>query len=134
MASTTYATMHSDHRQWSSDNDMWRCDISKWQEDLKRGIAELRKSEPGFREHETALRVHAAAIRLRGQELAEHEHSLAEYARGENEAKLSFLAKAHEKEAAKHLQQREAHERIKRHHRDLIAHVRSLHNALAKPV
>jgi hypothetical protein len=124
--------MHQDHKQWLSDNDMWRCDISVWQEEFKKAAADLKQIEAAVKEHEKALQVHAAAIRLREQELAAHEHALAEYERGETGAELIVLAKAHDKEAAKHVQQRDAHERIKRHHHDVIAKVSLLNKALTK--
>jgi DNA-nicking Smr family endonuclease len=124
--------MHQDHKKWLSDNDMWRCDISAWQEEFRQAAADLKEIETAVKEHEKALQTHAAAIRLREQELAAHEHALAEYERGETGAALIALVKTHEKEAAKHAQQNDAHERIKRHHHEVIAHVSLLRKALAK--
>jgi hypothetical protein len=124
--------MHQDHKKWLADNDMWRCDISVWQEQLRKAAAQLNQIESAVKEHERALQTHAAAIRLREQELAAHEHALAKYERGETGAELISLVKAHEKEAARHAQQNDAHERIKRHHHDVIAQVSQLCKALAK--
>jgi hypothetical protein len=132
MSTVTHATMHQDHKRWLSDNDMWRCDISAWQEEFKNAAAQLKEIEPAVKEHERALQTHAAAIRLRGQELSAHEHALAEYELGEIGTELIPLAKAHEKEAAKHAQQQDAHERIKRNHHNVIAQVSLLKKALAK--
>jgi hypothetical protein len=132
MATVTHATMHQDHRQWLSDNDMWRCDISAWQEEFKTAAAELKQIESVIKEHEKALQVHAAAIRLRQQDLAAHEHVLAEYERGDTGAELISQAKGHEKEAAKHGQQRDAHERIKKHHHEVIAQLNVLRKTLAE--
>jgi hypothetical protein len=132
MATVTHATMHHDHTQWLSENDMWRCDISAWQEEFRKAAADLKEIEATLKEHEKALQVHAAAIRLRGQELASHEHALAEYERGETGTELIPLAQAHDKEAAKHTQQHDAHERIKRHHHTVMAQVSMLHKAVAK--
>jgi hypothetical protein len=124
--------MHQDHKRWLSDNDMWRCDISAWQEEFKKAAADLKQIGAAIKEHEKALQVHAAAIRLREQQLAGHEHALAEYERGETGTDLIPLAKAHEKEAAKHAQQHDAHERIKKNHHNVIAQVSLLKKALAK--
>jgi hypothetical protein len=126
--------MHHEHRQWLSENDLWRCDIGSWQEELRRAVVGLKEIEAALKEHETALQTHAAAIRLREQELATHEHALAEYERGEAGAELLGLARTHKAEAAKHAQQRDAHERIKRHHHEVIAKMSLLHKALAKAV
>jgi hypothetical protein len=134
MATVTHATMHHDHKQWIDDNDMWRCDISAWQDEFKKAAAGLKEIESALKEHERALQVHAAAIRLREQELAAHEHALAGFERGETGAELISLAQTHDKEAAKHAQQRGAHERIKLHHHEVIAQVSSLRKALAKGV
>lgn len=134
MATVTHATMHHDHRQWLSDNDMWRCDIANWQQEFKKVAADLKQIEAALKEHEQALQVHAAAIRLREQELAAHEHALAEYERGETGAELISLAQSHEKEARKHAQQCDAHERIKRHHHEVVAKVGLLHISMGKPL
>ena len=132
MPTATHATMHQDHRQWLSDNKMWRCDIAAWQQEFKTVTQELRQIETALKEHEQALQVHAAAIRLREQDLAAHEHALAEYERGEAGEQLIPLARAHDQEAAKHVQQHEAHERIKRHHHEVLAKVVELRKSLAK--
>ena len=134
MATVTHATMHCDHKQWISENDMWRCDISSWQEELRQAASHLAEVEAALKEHEKALQVHAAAIRLRQQDLAAHERALAEYEGGETGAELIALAQSHGTEASKHSQQRDAHERIKRHHHAVIAQVNSLRKALGKPL
>jgi hypothetical protein len=123
--------MHQDHKKWVSDNDMWRCDISAWQEEYKKAAADLKEIESALKEYEKALQTHAAAIRLRQQELGAHEHALAEYERGETGGELVGLAKTHEKEAARHAQQHDAHERIKQHHHNVIAQLALLRKALA---
>jgi hypothetical protein len=122
--------MHQDHTQWTSENDMWRCDIHAWQDEMKKATAELKNVEAALREHEKALQTHAAAIRLREQELGSHEHALVEYERGESGGELIALAKAHEKESAKHAQQRDAHERIKKHHHAALGQMAKLCKAL----
>lgn len=134
MATVTHATMHHDHRQWQNDNDMRRCDIAAWQEEIKTAAAELKEIEAAIKEHESAMQVHAAAIRLRQQELMAHEHALVEYQRGETRAELISLAQAHDKEATKHKQQLDAHERTKRHHHTIMAQLSMLRNAVAKPM
>lgn len=134
MATVTHATMHHDHRQWLSENDMWRCDIANWQQEFKKVAADLKQIEAALKEHEQALQVHAAAIRLREQELATHEHALVEYERGEPGAQLISLARSHEKEAGKHAQQRDAHERIKRHHHEVLTKVSLLRKSVGNPL
>jgi hypothetical protein len=134
MATVTHTTMHSDHKQWLNENDMSRCDIAAWQKEFKKAAADLKAIESALQEHEESLQVHAAAIRLREQELAAHEHALVEYERGETGVELISLAQAHDKETAKHTQQHDAHERIKRHHHTVMAQVSMLHKAVAKPM
>lgn len=130
MATPSHATMHHDHRQWLSDNNMWRCDIANWQQEFKKAAADRKQIEAALKEHEQALQVHAASIRLREQDLAAHEHALAEYEQGEAGAQLISLAQSHEKEARKHAQQRDAHERIKRHHHEVLAQINRLHKSI----
>ena len=132
MPTATHASMHQNHRQWLSDNKMWRCDIAAWQQEFKTVTQELKQVEAALMEHEQALQIHAAAIRVREQDLTAHEHALAEYERGEAGDQLIALARAHDQEAAKHAQQSEAHERIKRHHHLVMAKVVELRKSLAK--
>jgi len=134
MATATHATMHHDHRQWVSDNDMWRCDIANWQQELKKAEIDFKQVEEAFKAHERALQTHAAAICLRQQELATHEHALAEYQRGNLGAGLVPLGQSHDQEAGKHAQQSEAHERIKRHHHDLMCKMGHLRESANKPL
>jgi len=132
MATVTHESMHRDHQKWLSDNGMWRCDISAWQQEFKSAAADLKAIESALKQHEQALQTHAAAIRLRERELDAHEHALAEYQRGETGAALMSVVKTHQPEAAKHAQQNDAHERIKRHHHEVLAQVSLLRKALAK--
>lgn len=132
MTTITHGTMHRDHQTWLSENDMWRCDIANWQEEQRQAVAALKEIESALKEHETSLQVHAAAIRLREQDLAAHEHALTEYERGESGAELIALAQAHQKESAKHAQQGDAHQRIKKHHHDVMGQVALLRKAVSK--
>ncbi|MEX2113104.1 MAG: hypothetical protein WD845_07955 [Pirellulales bacterium] len=131
MGGVTHGSMHQDHKQWLSDNDMWRLDIANWQAELREAESSLQDIEAAIKDHTTALQTHAASVRMREQALRAHEHALAEYEQGETGAELIALVEIHRREAADHLQQTDAHERIKRHHHQVIAHLRQVRKALA---
>lgn len=128
---TSHALMHREHAQWRSEDELWRDDIAAWQKELKAALADLAQVEKALREHEKALEVHAAAIRCYEQASAAHEHLLAEYERGNSGDTLVALVQEHQKTADKHVQQRAAHERIKKHHHAAIARCQVLLKALA---
>ena len=132
MTTATHTSMHRDHQRWLSENAMWRCDIANWQQEQRQAVAALKHIETALKEHETSLQVHAAAIRLREQDLAAHEHALTQYEQGEAPAELIALAQAHQQESAKHTQQGDAHERIKRHHHEVMAQVALLGKSVSK--
>lgn len=117
----SHSSMHGEHRQWLNENGHWRDDVAIWQNELKEVLAAIGKLDTAIHAHQEALRVHAAAVRCYEQNLAEHEHALADYERGGAGADLIPLVKAHHEEAGRHSQQRDAHERIKKHHHAVMA-------------
>ncbi|MGD9715396.1 MAG: hypothetical protein AB7V46_25585 [Thermomicrobiales bacterium] len=115
----SHLVLHREHKRWMSENTMWRQDIAAWQRELKQARADLA-------EIEKALQTHAAAIRCYEQNMAEHEHALAEFERGQSGDKLLAMSASHEKEAKKHYQQRQAHERVKSYQHKLVGHCQAL--------
>ena len=128
----SHLEMHRDHQLWLSENNAWRVDICNWQEEQRHAETQLAEVEEALQEHKIVLQTHAAAIRARQEQLAGHEHALAACERGQIGPELATLTNSHDEEAAKHSQQREAHERIKRHHHGVIAQVNMLHKVLGK--
>ncbi|HUY91319.1 MAG TPA: hypothetical protein VMV10_21455 [Pirellulales bacterium] len=127
-----HAEMHSDHRQWASEDALWEDDVHLWQGELDQTAAEMKKIEAALAEHRRSLESHAEAVRDFREEEDRHEHSLAEYERGESGEDLVVMAQKHNAEAEKQRQRRKTHERIKRHHHTMIAHWRLLCKAICK--
>ncbi len=128
----THTEMHSDHRQWSSEELLWDDDVHIWEGELDSALAEMKKLASVFAEHRQGLEAHAEAVRAAHAKRAKHEHALAEYEQGGSGEDLIALARKHEEESEKHVQQRKAHERIKCHHHTVMAHWRLLFKALSK--
>lgn len=122
----SHLVLHREHKRWMSENTMWRQDIAAWQRELKQARADLAEIEKALRAQEKALQTHAAAIRCYEQNMAEHEHALAEFERGQSGDKLLAMSASHEKEAKKHYQQRQAHERVKAYQHKLVGHCQAL--------
>jgi len=129
----THASMHAEHRQWMNDDTMWRDDIATWQKELKlarEGVAAL---DAAVRAHEEALRTHAAAIRGVEQDFGQHERSLADCERTGKTNDLIALAAGHRQVGERHAQQRDAHERTKKHHHAVMAQWNALLHTLGAP-
>jgi len=123
---TSHLVLHREHKRWLSENAMWRQDIAVWQRELKQARAQLSQVEKALRAQEKALQSHAAAIRCYEQDMAEHEHALADFERGQSGDALLAMAVSHEKEAKKHYEQRQAHERIKAYQHKLVGQCHAL--------
>jgi hypothetical protein len=92
----------------------------------------LKNVKAALEEHDKALKAHAAAIRLHHQSLGKHEQALAEFEQGGTAEEPLTMAPEHQKEDARHGQQRNAHERIKKHHHTMIAQLNLVQKALSQ--
>ena len=124
--------MHSEHRQWLSDDSMWRDDLALWRKEIDESLDELGKLEDALHAHRANLQIHLDTFMAGEKEQEAHEHALAEFERGDtrNELQLLAMAKAHKKHADEHVQQRQAHERLKKLHHTMMAHWALLFKAL----
>jgi hypothetical protein len=122
--------MHTDHQQWTIDEALWEDEARIWRKEMDAALAELKKLETVLRGERAELDAHAQDIRGLRDTRASHEGALADYERGGGNGALIAMAKEHEREAEKHLQQRHAHERVKQHHHTVMAHWRLLFKAL----
>lgn len=127
----SHTVLHREHKRWMSENAMWREDIAAWQRELKQASAHLSQVEKALRAQEKALQVHAGVIRCYEQDMASHEHALAEFERGKSGDELLAMTVSHEKEAKKHYEQRQAHERIKTYQHKFVGQCNALLKVLA---
>lgn len=116
MTVESHAEMHRTHQQSLAENALWRDQIDEWRSELNRMQAELPKIEATLRDHAKALEAHAAAIAAGEKDVCCHEASLADYERGGAGERLIEMARSHAEEGCRHCRQREAHERVRRHH------------------
>jgi hypothetical protein len=114
MASKSHIEMHRQHAAWRSEDNLWREEIAIWERDVNQALKDLPRVEQAVRAHAETLKKHAAAVRLYEQDFGGHEHSLAEYERGETPLELIEQAQNHERELEQHMVQRKAHEDMKK--------------------
>ena len=132
MTSITHETMHHEHRLWDSEIGAWRDDLRAFQHELSAAARELSQLEEAFKKHNMILQRHAASIRLDELEADAHEHALTEFEKGGEGQELIPLARKHLDEAARQDKQREAHEKLKRRHHEVMLRWRALWKALRK--
>jgi hypothetical protein len=125
--------MHNEHRLWESEISLWRDDLRAWQEELGKSQSEIKQLEKALEDHAHALRTHASTLRLQEQTFDGHEHAIVQYEQGGEGEELFQMARQHSDEAVRHAEHRQAHERLKRRHHDVIAHWNLLLKALREP-
>jgi hypothetical protein len=119
---TAHLEMHSEHRQWLSDNALWRDEAVLWQNEIDNALKEMKKLEDALRDHRKELNNHLATISAEEKIVAEHECALADFEKGGPGDSLVSMARTHKQTADNHSQQRQAHERLKKHHHTVIAY------------
>jgi len=125
------ADMRADHRLWTAEHDTWREDVAAWRADVRQVMSSLEDVRCMLQEHESALNTRTQTIDSHEQSEREHEMAL------ETGDLLTVpsssqdpLAGKHHEETKAHLVQRDAHERMKRHHNTFIAQWRAFLGAL----
>ena len=125
------AQSHADHRYWQSELNMWVEDVANWKAEQSDALTELKQIEEEISEHGEALDEHNEKTILLGTGLHAHEKEIAECLKtgvvGEmHEEYCSY----HDRQASEQARQRDAHERIKKHHHQVMAQIAMLKAAL----
>lgn len=134
MTTSIHEDLHHDHIIWKAEIRQWHDDVELWANELTQAEAQLKDLEQALKAHREALSAHASATRDREQATNKHESAIAAYEAGETGEALPAMAVAHEREAESQGLQRNAHERIRRHHLSIIANWRLLLKAIDRPM
>ena len=127
----TVASMQSDHRQWDYEHSNWRADIEHWQREHESALSQLAKLQELIRQHGEALHWHTNALEQHQQSLRNHKRAMSVYqTQGGGERLQETLAETHGEHAQRHKTQQVAHERIKKHHHTVMAHLTMLKTAI----
>jgi hypothetical protein len=122
-----FERMQADHRQWDYEQLRWRSDIETWQRDHELALSQLSKLQEFICQHGEALQSHAEALEQLDQGLRDHHRAMSEYEiHGEGERLQETLATEHGMHAEQHHTQHEVHERVKKHHHTVMAHLAML--------
>jgi hypothetical protein len=125
----SFASMRADHRQWDYVHSTWRVDLERWQHEHESALSELTKLQEMIHQHGEALEAHAKAIEQHQEDLSNHERTMSEYEhQGTDEHLQETMASAHQELTLRHQTQRDAHQRIAKHHRvvmDRLANVKA---------
>ena len=134
MTTATTEAMHADHRVWAMSLSQWQDDLALWHQELIRAGEELRKAGAILDAHASGLDAHARLLRRETEEVEDHEHLMACVARHQADHDRVAQAGGHDAEATRYTRLRDAHERLKRYHHQLMAKVSVLAKAVAEPV
>ena len=123
--------LHADHRHWKSEISMWREDIAYWRAEHETALECLKEITTIIRDHAEGLQQHEHKLTVIDNAVDYHEKMLKESLRGGSDPDLDdALAERHEEQTNAIATQREAHERIKKHHHVAMAQVAILKAAL----
>lgn len=129
MKTYDHLQLHQEHGKWDSDVKMWMEDIKIWKEEMVALTEALRFIEEAVHNHKSALKSHSDSILFHQNELQHHERDMRYVLEGSNIDRE--LLGDHQKEAARHALQFNAHERLKRYHHSVMTLTKSLKMAIA---
>ena len=127
---STLEDMQADHRQWDYVHLAWRVDIASWRREHELALSELAKLEEVVHQHGDALDAHAEAMERQQDSLRDHERAIAEFKREGGGQLQKAMRNEHREHAELHNVQRAAHERMKKHHHTVVAHLTMLRAAI----
>lgn len=119
---TTQTSVTEQHLTANRDHIAWLNDCTRWRSDHRRTLATLAKVEAAIFEQEAALETHAAEIHAHQMHL--HEYMIAEYPEGTRDKEE--LEADHAAFAEKHEHARQAHQRLSKHHLNIVEETEKL--------
>mgnify|MGYP001034689609 CR=1 FL=1 len=127
----TFPAVEADYRQWDYVHSTWRVDIERWRREHESALAQLAKLQEIIRLHGDALNSHAEAVERHHQSLQDNARAMSEYqSQGGGEGVQQRMASHHNELAEQHEAQRDAHERIKKYHHTVMAHLATMKTAI----
>lgn len=128
------AALVAEHATWREWIGRWRDDVSRWQAEHDDAVERLARLQDAVRVHGASLIAHAATFTAVEAAIASHENLLASPPPvGASEA-AARVADTHAAQRASLLVQRDAHERIARHHAAVLAHLKTLEAMTTAPL
>ncbi len=121
MTTSIHEELHHNHIVWKSELSQWRDDVALWKKEMYQAELQLKDLERALKAHREALDAHATSVQDRMLQTNKHESAIAAYEAGEAGEDLPAMAVAHEREVKSQDVQRQAHERIRRHHHSVMA-------------
>jgi hypothetical protein len=122
----TNETMQADHRAWLEAHGQWREDIERWQAEHETAVVRLTKLLQIVREHGECLEEHARALDKIDEAIRAHDREIADQEAGTSKVPPDAVATQHQEQEGVFERQKDAHERIKKHHEGVMAQLQAL--------
>ncbi len=125
-------TIYQHHQDWQAEHATWQADNERWKAEQQAALETVKQIEQGLHDHGAALDEHAKSTTLAHAEaITADEQAMGEYEKmGEHQGFHESLNCTHHALTDCHLQQRQAHERIAKLHRQVIDQVAALKDAI----
>ena len=125
----TFPDMQADYRLWDHAHSIWRIDNEGWRGEHETALLQLAKLHQVVRQHGKSLESHAQAIEDHQKDLRDQDRAMSEY-QNQGEPLQETMVSKHLELAERYKMQHKAHERIKKHHHSVMAHVMMLRAAI----
>jgi predicted nucleic acid-binding Zn-ribbon protein len=120
MSKTIHQKMHEQHVKWQRDYETWSADIDQWKKELQGALTDLSEAESALHDSLNALDSHAETNWENQQQLKAHEAVVSEEARmGESKTDRDWSV-IHRDHSSQHERAIETHERIRKHHHEVV--------------
>lgn len=134
MSKTIHEKIHEQHQRWRADLEAWQSDVTAWKQEFEAALADLREIEGMLKDSLDGLGVHGDAVWEALQRVQAHEQVIDEESRlGENRTDREWRT-THEALSSQHVRVADTHERIKRHHHDVVAEVARMLKQIRSPM
>ncbi len=114
---TSVSEMQADHRHWLREIERWENYVNVWAEQEKRLTEEYTRMIHAVDQHGAHIKQHARDIAELKATIVECERKMA----STDDEVTDELADQHEKGTARHHDQRDVHEKLKKKHHTLMA-------------
>lgn len=128
METTNHLSMHQDHKVWRTENALWVDDLRMWDKEIDELTKQMEHIKQAVDNHVDAYHKHQEQILTQGNRLDQHEQEMAFLEEGSQTD--NALIPDHSKENELHDKLRQAHERVKKYHHQVVVVVKGLTKAL----
>ncbi len=127
----SFPTMQQNHQDWQRECARWLADCEQWQTEYHTALETLDQISRSLQAHGRTLEDHASSTLAHNEVIFSHGKEMQDYdPQSEYESCRELSASSHCTLAEQHINQRQTHERIEKHHQQMILQVGAMVQAI----